>query len=43
MLRLEHIRKSFGNTTVLKDISLEIEDGDCVYTGAVRVRQDNPC
>ena len=30
MLRLEHIRKSFGNTTVLKDISLEIEDGEIV-------------
>ena len=30
MLRLEHIRKSFGNTNVLKDISLEIEDGEIV-------------
>lgn len=30
MLKLEHISKSFGNTTVLNDISLEIQEGEIV-------------
>ena len=30
MLELEHIRKAFDGTEVLKDISLRIEDGEIV-------------
>lgn len=30
MLKLEHISKSFGSTTVLNDISLEIQEGEIV-------------
>ena len=30
ILTAEHIRKSFGKNTVLKDISLEVEKGDVV-------------
>ena len=30
ILTAEHIRKSFGNHTVLKDINLNVEKGDVV-------------
>lgn len=30
MLKLEHIRKSYDGVTILKDISLEIGDGEIV-------------
>lgn len=30
MLRLEHVKKSYGGVTILNDISLEIEDGEIV-------------
>ena len=30
MLELEHIKKSFGGTTVLEDISIKVEDGEIV-------------
>jgi putative ABC transport system ATP-binding protein len=34
MLKLEHIHKSFGNTIILKDLSLELETGKlCVIEG----------
>ncbi|KQZ88385.1 peptide ABC transporter ATP-binding protein [Phycicoccus sp. Root563] len=35
LLRLQHVRKSFGDTVVLRDVDLEVEQGQCiVFIGA---------
>ena len=40
MLELTHIQKSFDGVTVLKDISMQVEEGDCLHSRAFRLRQD---
>ena len=30
MLKLEHVKKSYDGVSILKDINLEIEDGEIV-------------
>ena len=32
LLEINHVEKSFDNLTVLKDISLSVEDGEIVST-----------
>ncbi len=42
MLELTHIQKSFDGVTVLKDISMQVEEGEIVsILGAFRLRQDH--
>lgn len=43
LLEMKHVGKSFGELEVLKDISMEVEEGEvCSNYWTIRLRKINP-
>ena len=43
LLEINHVEKSFDNLTVLKDISLSVEDGEIVPSSDRPAPENLPC